>query len=54
MSKQTVYKQFADKEQLFRDIVLGVTANSEAIVTDMTSVLREKTVTTVEQLRPAG
>ena len=24
VSKQTVYKQFADKEQLFRDIVLGI------------------------------
>ncbi len=51
VSKQTVYKQFADKERLFRDIVLGVTGNSEAIVTDMTSVLREKNVTSIEQLR---
>ncbi|HEY2507812.1 MAG TPA: TetR/AcrR family transcriptional regulator C-terminal domain-containing protein [Streptosporangiaceae bacterium] len=40
VSKQTVYKQFADKEQLFRDIVLGVTGNSAAIIADMTSVLR--------------
>ena len=44
VSKQTVYKQFADKEQLFRDIVLGVTSNSEAIITDMTSVLRSSDV----------
>src|SRR6202035_3324291 len=27
VSKQTVYKQFADKEQLFREIVLEVTGN---------------------------
>jgi TetR/AcrR family transcriptional regulator, mexJK operon transcriptional repressor len=53
VSKQTVYKQFADKEQLFRDIVLGVTGNSEAIVADMTSVLRHNDVTTPAQLRTA-
>ncbi len=40
VSKQTVYKHFADKEQLFREIVLGVTGNSEAIITGLTSVLR--------------
>ncbi|MDP9092557.1 MAG: TetR/AcrR family transcriptional regulator [Actinomycetota bacterium] len=51
VSKQTVYKQFADKEQLFRDIVLGVTGNSEVIVTDMTSVLQHHDVTTPAQLR---
>ena len=33
VSKQTVYKHFADKQQLFREIVLGVTGNSEAIIT---------------------
>lgn len=52
VSKQTVYKQFAGKEQLFRDIVLGVTGNSEVIVTDMSSVLRDNDVTTPAQLRP--
>ncbi len=51
VSKQTVYKQFADKEQLFRDIVLGVTSNSEAIITDMTSVLRGTDVTSQAELR---
>jgi TetR/AcrR family transcriptional regulator, mexJK operon transcriptional repressor len=51
VSKQTVYKQFADKEQLFRDIVLGVTGNSEAIITDMTSVLLTVEVASHEQLR---
>jgi TetR/AcrR family transcriptional regulator, mexJK operon transcriptional repressor len=51
VSKQTVYKQFADKEQLFRDIVLGVTGNSEAIITDMTSALRSTDVTSHAELR---
>jgi TetR/AcrR family transcriptional repressor of mexJK operon len=51
VSKQTVYKQFADKEQLFRDIVLGVTGNSEAIITDMTSVLRATDVTSPAELQ---
>ena len=51
VSKQTVYKQFADKEQLFRDIVLGVTGNSEAIITDMTSVLRSTDVASHTELR---
>ena len=39
VSKQTVYKQFADKEQLFRVIVLGVTGNAAAIITELTAVL---------------
>ena len=51
VSKQTVYKQFADKEQLFRAIVLGVTSNSEAIITRMTSVLRSTDVTSHAELR---
>ena len=51
VSKQTVYKQFADKEQLFRDIVLGVTGNSEAIITDMTSALRSTNVASHAELR---
>lgn len=51
VSKQTVYKQFADKEQLFRDIVLGVTANSEALITTMTSVLASADVAGPEELR---
>jgi TetR/AcrR family transcriptional repressor of mexJK operon len=32
VSKQTVYKHFADKEQLFNQIVLGVTATAERFV----------------------
>jgi TetR/AcrR family transcriptional repressor of mexJK operon len=51
VSKQTVYKHFADKEQLFREIVLGVTGNSEAIITDLTSVLRSDKIDSVEDLR---
>ncbi len=51
VSKQTVYKQFADKEQLFRAIVLGVTDNSDAIIRHMTAGLREDEVVTPEDLR---
>jgi TetR/AcrR family transcriptional regulator, mexJK operon transcriptional repressor len=51
VSKQTVYKQFADKEQLFRAIVLGVTANSAAIIADLTAVLRRAEVTSQAELR---
>jgi TetR/AcrR family transcriptional regulator, mexJK operon transcriptional repressor len=51
VSKQTVYKQFADKEQLFRDIVLGVTSNSAAITTELTSVLRSTDVASHADLR---
>src|SRR5215471_2497824 len=51
VSKQTVYKHFADKEQLFREIVLGVTGNSEAIITDLTSVLRNSEIGSVADLR---
>jgi TetR/AcrR family transcriptional repressor of mexJK operon len=32
VSKQTVYKQFTDKKQLFNDIVLGITDRAEQIV----------------------
>ena len=48
---KTVYKHFADKEQLFREIVLGVTGNSEAIITDLTSVLRNSEIDSVADLR---
>ncbi|HEX4219507.1 MAG TPA: TetR/AcrR family transcriptional regulator [Acidimicrobiales bacterium] len=51
VSKQTVYKQFKDKEQLFREIVLGVTANSEAIIADMTSALRTSEIDSIADLR---
>ena len=39
VSKQTVYKNFADKERLFTDIVLGITGSSDEIVRAMTHVL---------------
>jgi len=32
VSKQTVYKQFGDKERLFREIVEGVAGNADAVV----------------------
>lgn len=51
VSKQTVYKQFADKEQLFREIVLSVTANAEAIISDLTSVLQAGEIDTIDDLR---
>jgi TetR/AcrR family transcriptional repressor of mexJK operon len=51
VSKQTVYKQFTDKQQLFRDIVLGVTSTSEAVITDMTAVLRRTDVSSHAELR---
>jgi TetR/AcrR family transcriptional regulator, mexJK operon transcriptional repressor len=50
VSKQTVYKHFADKEQLFSDIVLGVTRNSEAIIQELTSVLRRDGISTAADL----
>jgi TetR/AcrR family transcriptional repressor of mexJK operon len=53
VSKQTVYKQFADKEQLFREIVLGVTGNSQAIASELTIALRASETTTGEQLASA-
>ena len=51
VSKQTVYKHFADKEQLFREIVLGVTSSSEAIIADLTSVLRNNEIDSAADLR---
>lgn len=50
VSKQTVYKQFQDKEQLFREIVLEVTGNSDAIIADLTSVLGSE-ITSADDLR---
>jgi TetR/AcrR family transcriptional regulator, mexJK operon transcriptional repressor len=51
VSKQTVYKQFADKEQLFRAVVLGVTANSAAIIAELTSALPGPEVSSPAELR---
>jgi TetR/AcrR family transcriptional repressor of mexJK operon len=39
VSKQTVYNQFGDKQTLFRDIVLGVTATAEAFAVELTEAL---------------
>lgn len=50
VSKQTVYKNFADKEQLFTDIVLGVAGNSERVVTELTDALREQPVESTADL----
>lgn len=51
VSKQTVYKNFADKKQLFSDIVLGVTSNSNAIISELTSVLHSAEIKTADDLR---
>ena len=51
VSKPTVYSHFEDKEQLFREIVLGVTANSEQIITELTSALYAGDINTVADLR---
>jgi TetR/AcrR family transcriptional repressor of mexJK operon len=51
VSKPTVYNHFEDKEQLFREIVLGVTANSEKIITELTSILYASDITTGADLR---
>jgi TetR/AcrR family transcriptional regulator, mexJK operon transcriptional repressor len=39
VSKQTVYKNFADKERLFTDIVLGIAASSDKIIKTMINAL---------------
>ena len=51
VSKPTVYSHFEDKEELFREIVLGVTANSEQIITELTSALYASDIETVADLR---
>ncbi len=39
VSKQTVYKNFADKERLFTAIILGVTESSDKIISSMARIL---------------
>jgi TetR/AcrR family transcriptional repressor of mexJK operon len=39
VSKQTVYKHFADKGRLFRDVVLGITETVDAFIADATRTL---------------
>jgi TetR/AcrR family transcriptional regulator, mexJK operon transcriptional repressor len=41
VSKQTVYNQFGDKERLFREIVLGVTATAEAFADGVAGSMRD-------------
>ncbi len=41
VSKQTVYKNFTDKDQLFSEIVLGITGTVDAFVLDVTATLRD-------------
>ncbi len=53
VSKLTVYKNFADKEQLFSGIVLGVTKSSEAIIENLTAVLGSADIRTLDDLRTA-
>lgn len=50
VSKQTVYKQFADKETLFQEIARGVTANSNTIIDELAPVL-DAPVRTMQELR---
>ena len=49
VSKQTVYKQFADKERLFREIVEGVTGNADAIVPVITAAFGPAPATTHDE-----
>jgi TetR/AcrR family transcriptional repressor of mexJK operon len=51
VSKQTVYKHFEDKEQLFRQIVHGVTQNSEAIIAEFAAILGSSEPTSTDELR---
>lgn len=50
VSKQTVYKQFADKETLFQEIARGVTANSDQILKELAAVVAAP-VSTTDDLR---
>lgn len=50
VSKQTVYKQFGDKEQLFRTIVDGVAENSQQVLHGMTDAFARSTVGSIEDL----
>jgi TetR/AcrR family transcriptional repressor of mexJK operon len=41
VSKQTVYKNFADKERLFSDIIMGVAGTVEEFLQSVTDTLRD-------------
>lgn len=50
VSKQTVYKQFTDKELLFREIVEGVTGNADAVVGVIDSAFGPEPATARDEL----
>lgn len=50
VSKQTVYKQFTDKERLFREIIEGVTANAQAVISALTAAFGDTPATTRDEL----
>ncbi|WP_163510511.1 TetR/AcrR family transcriptional regulator [Fodinicola acaciae] len=50
VSKQTVYKQFADKETLFEEIARGVTGKSDHILDELTAIAQTP-VSTGDDLR---
>lgn len=41
VSKQTVYKNFADKERLFHDIIMGIAGSVEEFLQQVSDTLRE-------------
>jgi len=50
VSKQTVYKQFTDKEALFREIVEEVTGNSDAVVDILAAAFGDTLAATSDEL----
>ena len=50
VSKQTVYKHFADKEELFRAIVRGVAANSDQVAAELTAAFTATEVRSLDDL----
>lgn len=50
VSKQTVYKQFTDKEHLFRTIVESVTGKADAISAILTAAFGDGSATTLDEL----
>jgi TetR/AcrR family transcriptional regulator, mexJK operon transcriptional repressor len=51
VSKQTIYNQFGDKQTLFSEIVLGVTATAEAFALELSPALSD--LDAAAQIRPA-
>ncbi len=51
VSKQTVYHQFGDKEGLFREIILGITATAENFVAGLPQILGE--IETADEVQTA-